>query len=73
MPQPVQRERSITARLSMTLTAPLSHALSHILQAMQETEQFLTTGAPFSFYRGTVTPMRLTREAFWNSHTGGQI
>ena len=32
-----------------------------------------TTGAPFSFYRGTVTPMRLTREAFWNSHTGGQI
>ena len=31
-----------------------------------------TTGAPFSFYRGTVTPMRLTREAFWNSHTGGQ-
>ena len=32
-----------------------------------------TTSAPFSFYRGTVTPMRLTREAFWNSHTGGQI
>lgn len=32
-----------------------------------------TTGAPFSFYRGTVTPMRLTREAFLNSHTGGQI
>ena len=32
-----------------------------------------TTGVPFSFYRGTVTPMRLTREAFWNSYTGGQI
>ena len=56
MPQPVQRVRSITARLSMTLTAPLSHALSHILQAMQETEQFLTTGAPFSlFEQATLT------------------
>lgn len=32
-----------------------------------------TTGAPFSFYRDTVTPMRLTREAFWNSRACGQI
>ena len=32
-----------------------------------------TTGAPFSFYRGTVTPVRLTREAFWSSRDRGQI
>ena len=57
LPQPVQRVRSITARLSISFTAPLSHTFSHILQAMQETEQFLTTGAPFSlFEQATLTP-----------------
>ena len=55
------------------------HSQDHCVRVAETAAHILkkfgaeTTGAPFSFYRGTVTPMRLTREAFWNSHTGGQI
>lgn len=69
-----------TALLETALTDIFAQDIREVTMEARDTTVHIlkkfgaeTTGAPFSFYRGTVTPMRLTREAFWNSHTGGQI
>ena len=69
-----------TALLETALTDIFAQDIREVIMEARDTTVHIlkkfgaeTTGAPFSFYRGTVTPMRLTREAFWNSHTGGQI
>ena len=68
-----------TALLETALTDIFAQDIREVTMEARDTTVHIlkkfgaeTTGAPFSFYRGTVTPMRLTREAFWNSHTGGQ-
>lgn len=69
-----------TALLETALTDIFAQDIREVTMEARDTTAHIlkkfgaeTTGAPFSFYRGTVTPMRLTREAFLNSHTGGQI
>ena len=69
-----------TALLETALTDIFAQDIREVTMEARDTTVHIlkkfgaeTTGAPFSFYRGTVTPMRLTREAFWNSHTCGQI
>ena len=69
-----------TALLETALTDIFAQDIREVTMEARDTTVHIlkkfgaeTTGAPFSFYRGTVTPMRLTREAFWNSHTGGQM
>lgn len=69
-----------TALLETALTDIFAQDIREVTMEARDTTVHIlkkfgaeTTGAPFSVYRGTVTPMRLTREAFWNSHTGGQI
>ena len=69
-----------TALLETALTDIFAQDIREVTMEARDTTVHIlkkfgaeTTGAPFSFYRGTITPMRLTREAFLNSHTGGQI
>lgn len=69
-----------TALLETALTDIFAQDIREVTMEARDTTVHIlkkfgaeTTGVPFSFYRGTVTPMRLTREAFWNSHTCGQI
>ena len=65
-----------TALLETALTDIFAQDIREVTMEARDTTVHIlkkfgaeTTGAPFSFYRGTVTPMRLTREAFWNSPT----
>ena len=69
-----------TALLETALTDIFAQDIREVTMEARDTTVHIlkkfgaeTTGAPFSFYRDTVTPMRLTREAFWNSRACGQI
>ena len=69
-----------TALLETALTDIFAQDIREVTMEARDTTVHIlkkfgaeTTGAPFFFYRGTVTPMRLTREAFWNSHTAGRF
>lgn len=78
---PALRGRHIgTALLEKALTDIFSRDIREVTMEARDTTVHIlkkfgaeTTGAPFSFYRGTVTPMCLTREAFWSSPARGQI
>ena len=69
-----------TALLETALTDIFAQDIREVTMEARDTTVHIlkkfgaeTTGAPFSFYRGTVTPMRLTREAFGDSRACGQI